>query len=200
METFPLHDCLPRVKVPIPKFFVSIYIIIFCPTSFWGDWFTFLEVWSTLPVFRRCSVGVFHMQLSSWCICGGGGSVESDLLVSFLHHLECLQTSISLIHDPKSLQWTQVLYFNYYDKVYSVMVLLFLPIWPWLNFNIILFYVFFNCFWWMYFISIFNVPVSFIYGWPSTDLIYLPLTSKIFLFITFWFLSLSFSFLLREVL
>ena len=32
-------------------------IFLFCPTSFWGDWLTFLEIWGLLAVFWRCSKG-----------------------------------------------------------------------------------------------------------------------------------------------
>ena len=32
-------------------------IFLFCPTSFWGDWLAFLEIWGLLAVFWRCSKG-----------------------------------------------------------------------------------------------------------------------------------------------
>ena len=53
-----LQDSLPRLQVPILKSFVSIFVFSFCLTSFWGDWFAFLEGWSPLPVFTRYSKGV----------------------------------------------------------------------------------------------------------------------------------------------
>ena len=56
-KLFVLHGSLPgcRSLFQTP---LSLFIFIFCPTSFWGDWLAFLEVWGLLPAFRRCSVWV----------------------------------------------------------------------------------------------------------------------------------------------
>ena len=68
---FFIHNSLPRAQIPIPKSFVS-FIFMFYSTSFWGDWFAFLEVYSVLPEFGRCSVRVvlyvdiFLMYLWGW--------------------------------------------------------------------------------------------------------------------------------------
>ena len=75
LELFLLHSSLPRVLVPIPKFFFFFFIFIFCPTSFWEDWLSFLDVKDLLLAFRTYSVwadplaNVFFMYL--W---GGGWS------------------------------------------------------------------------------------------------------------------------------
>ena len=44
--------------VSVPKSFVSLFVFILCPTSFWRDWFSFLGIWDPLSAFRKCSVGV----------------------------------------------------------------------------------------------------------------------------------------------
>ena len=43
-------------QVSVPKSFVSTFVFIFCPTSFWRDWFASLGIWGPLPVFRSCFV------------------------------------------------------------------------------------------------------------------------------------------------
>ena len=68
--SFSTHS--PGVQVPNLIAFVSLFVFNFSPTSLWGDWFAFLEVWDPLPVSRRCPVELFHMHMSFWCICWGG--------------------------------------------------------------------------------------------------------------------------------
>ena len=40
-----------------------IFIFIFCPTSFWRDWFTFLGIWDPLPVFSYFVEVALHAEL-----------------------------------------------------------------------------------------------------------------------------------------
>ena len=83
------------VQVPNLISFVSLFVFNYSPTSLWGNWFAFLEVWDPLPAFRRCPVGLFHMHMCFWCICGG----EGGLPVLFQHQLEsvpCLSVFFKL--------------------------------------------------------------------------------------------------------
>ena len=50
------------------KLFVSSFI--FHPTSFWGDWLAFLEVWGLLSVLRGVLEELFNMKMNFWCFCG----------------------------------------------------------------------------------------------------------------------------------
>ena len=70
----------PGCKCPSQNPLSTFFFFIFSPASFWGDWLLFLEVWHLLPVFRRCSVGVFDD------ICG----FEGDLPILVLRHLVSL--------------------------------------------------------------------------------------------------------------
>ena len=40
------------------KILYLFFVFIFCPSSFSGDWLSFLEVWGILLLLRSCSVGV----------------------------------------------------------------------------------------------------------------------------------------------
>ena len=42
--------------VSVPNSFVSVFIFIFCPTSFWRKWAAFLGAWCPPPTFRSCFV------------------------------------------------------------------------------------------------------------------------------------------------
>ena len=44
--------------VSVLKSFVSLLVFIFCPPSFWRDWFAFLGISGPPPAFRSCSVEV----------------------------------------------------------------------------------------------------------------------------------------------
>ena len=58
------HNSLPRTALhPYLKSFVFIFIFIFCPTSFWRDWFTFLGIWDPLPVFSYFVEVALHAEL-----------------------------------------------------------------------------------------------------------------------------------------
>ena len=56
-KLFLLHSFLPEVQVP-SVFFGSVFSFFFCPTQVRGEFLAFWEVWSLLPAFSRCSVGV----------------------------------------------------------------------------------------------------------------------------------------------
>ena len=91
--SFSTHS--PGVQVPNLIAFVSLFVFNFSPTSLWGDWFAFLEVWDPLPVSRRCPVELFHMHMSFWCISWG----EGGLPILFQHQLEsvpCLSVFFKL--------------------------------------------------------------------------------------------------------
>ena len=62
-ENFP--PFLPGYKSPSQKPFVSLFVFIFCPTSFCGDLFAFLEIWGHLLAFR-CSVRVVPYADECW--------------------------------------------------------------------------------------------------------------------------------------
>ena len=42
--------------VTIPNSFVSLFLFIFCPTSFQKEWAAFLSAWCPPPAFRSCFV------------------------------------------------------------------------------------------------------------------------------------------------
>ena len=44
--------------VSVPKSLVSLFVFIFCFTSFQRDLFAFLGIWGPPPVFRSCSVEI----------------------------------------------------------------------------------------------------------------------------------------------
>ena len=44
--------------ISFPEFSVSLFVFIFCPTSFWRDGVAFLGICSPLPAFRSCFVEV----------------------------------------------------------------------------------------------------------------------------------------------
>ena len=77
--------------ISFPELFVSLFVFIFCPTSFWRDWVAFLGICSPPPAFRSCFVEVaprvdnllMYLWGRKWCICGG----ESGAPLLFLHHL-----------------------------------------------------------------------------------------------------------------
>ena len=69
--------------VSVPNSFVSLFLCIFCPTSFWRQWAAILGAWCPPPVFRGCFVECAQCSNDLRWICGG----ESGLPVLFLHHL-----------------------------------------------------------------------------------------------------------------
>ena len=43
--------------VSVPKSFVSLFVFIFCPTSFWRDWFSFLGIWGSAVSIQKVFCG-----------------------------------------------------------------------------------------------------------------------------------------------
>lgn len=97
-ETLPSCNCLLG-GVPIPNCFVFHFIIIFAYLIL-GRLVAFWSL-GTLPVSEDIlwSFSTGKWVLDAYVVV----VVVRDLLVLFLHHLEGLQTSIPLIHDPESL-------------------------------------------------------------------------------------------------
>ena len=80
--------------VSVLKSFVSLSVFIFCPTSFWRDWFAFLGIWDCPPAFRSYSVEVVpHTDDLSMYLWG-----ESGRLILFLHHLGTTCPSPCILH------------------------------------------------------------------------------------------------------
>ena len=72
--------------ISVPKSFVSLFVFILCPTSFWRDWFSFLGIWDPLSTFRNCSVGVApHSDHSLMFLWGRKWSPYPIFLLSLEH-------------------------------------------------------------------------------------------------------------------
>ena len=56
LETSPLLRLPPRDRSPSLVLLSLLLSFIFCPTSFWRQWATFLGVWCPPSVFRSCFV------------------------------------------------------------------------------------------------------------------------------------------------
>ena len=69
--------------VSFSKFFVSLFIFIFGPTSFWRDWFIFLGIWGPLPVIRSYFME-FALHADDLLMCLWW---ENGLPILFSHHL-----------------------------------------------------------------------------------------------------------------
>ena len=63
-----------------PYYFVSVFSFLFCPDQVHGEFLAFREVWSLLPVFSRCFVGVFpHVHVFLMYLWGGRWSPSLTL-------------------------------------------------------------------------------------------------------------------------
>ena len=101
------------IKIPFPDGSPSLALLslflsfIFCPTSFWRQWVTFLGAcWPQLAI-RSCLWSLLCVWLFFWWICRR----ESGLPILFLHHLGSSPIhplfSIILLCCSNALSWQQ---------------------------------------------------------------------------------------------